>query len=106
MSKAAEGFFVGTDTLVTIKGLKDAEGAWVNDADLVGVMRNRQGQAVAGCDQIPFFHTPNTNGDYEAILPASAPLKDRAEYDLVVTCNRGGRRMTLVIRRTAVYLQG
>ncbi len=104
MSKAADGFYVATDTQVTVTGLKDVDGSWVNDAVLVGTLQTRSGQVVA--DGIPFFYTAASSGNYVGIIPASTPLKERTEYDLYIACTRGGRRMTLVIRRTATYLQG
>ncbi len=76
----------------------------MDDAVLVGTLQTRSGRVVA--DGIPFFYTAASSGNYVGIIPASTPLKERAEYDLYIACTRGGRRMTLVIRRTVVYLQG
>ena len=103
MSKAAVGFYVGTDTQVTLQGLKDALGAYVNDAVVTGVLRTRQGQPVTG-GSVAFNYLLASNGNYVGDLSATALMTVNTEYDLIITATRASRQITLKVTRTAGYL--
>jgi hypothetical protein len=103
MSKAAVGFYVGTDTQVTLQGLKDVLGAYVNDAVVSGVLQNKQGMAIIG-GSVPFNYVAGTNGNYVGDLSASAAIVANTEYDLMITATRTNRTITLKVSRTAGYL--
>lgn len=104
MAKAADGFYVATDTQITINGLKDMTGAFVNGATVTGVLRDKNGRTVEGCGSLIFAHVAESDGNYTGLIPASAPLKESTEYDLVLTCDNAGRRMTITCRRNAAAL--
>lgn len=104
MAKAPDGFYILTDTQITIQGLKDPTGVYITDATVTAALKTRGGQAVAGCESLTFDFVPNSNGDYVGTVPATAAIKEGTEYDLVVTFTRQARRMTVVVRRTAAFL--
>lgn len=103
MSKAAVGFYVGTDTQITLKSLKDILGASVNDAVVSGTLKTKQGQGVTN-GNVSFTYVPSSNGDYVGNLSASCLMVPGTEYDLVIVATRSGRTITLKVTRTAAYL--
>lgn len=104
MAKAPDGFYVATDTQITVQGLKDTSGQYVNDATVTGVLKDRAGKIVTGCDHLVFVNVADSDGDYTGTIPATAPLKEASEYDLVLSCTKSDHRMTITYRRSAAML--
>ena len=104
MAKAPDGFYIGTDTQISIKGLKDVNGQYVNNATVVGVLQDRTGKVVVGCENLSFSYVIDRNGEYVGVIPATSALKESTEYDLVITCTNSNRRMTITYRRSAAVL--
>jgi hypothetical protein len=105
MPKAATGFFILTDTEITMKGLKDTAGEYVNDATVTATLHPRGGGAALDNSAIAFSYISGSNGDYRAVLPSNVPLQACREYDMNVVCLHGGRQLTLLVRRRADYAE-
>jgi hypothetical protein len=96
-------WLVETDTKVTIRGLTDENGAFINDATDTAQLWDKTAP-VTGAENIALTYIPASNGEYTGIVPASLPLKEASSYDLFVTAVRGGKQITVRVKRTAKYL--
>ena len=101
---ASGNWYVKSDTLLLVKGLKDEAGVVVNNAVLTGVLQDKKGAAVDGVGNVIFNYVAASSGDYKATVPAAAAMKEGTDYDLIVTCGINGKVLTLRIRRTAKML--
>jgi hypothetical protein len=100
---AAGNWLVETDTKVTLRGLKDELGAFVNDATVTGDLYDKT-VVVDNGSNIPFTYVDGSDGDYEGVIPANVPIKEGSSYDLFLTAVRSGKMMVVRVRRTAKYL--
>jgi hypothetical protein len=103
MAKVTGNFYIGSDTQVQINGLKDASGAFINDALLVGTLQDKKQNVVA--TDVTFTYLGG-NGNYVGSVPPNVVLKENVDYDLMIQATQGGRQMTLRIRRKAAYVDG
>ena len=107
----ASGFFyVLSDTLVRIRGLKDNTGQIVNGniaggVTLAGRLADSKGVTVPGAEVITFVYVDSSSGDYTAELSHTLDLKDGKEYTLFVTVTIAGKQFTLKIARSAKYVE-
>jgi hypothetical protein len=85
-------WFVGSDQLVTIEGLRDpATNAYVNTATIEVTMTDAEGTAVAG-QTFPLLldYISSSNGNYQGLLEDTRELVDGQLYWLEITANAGG----------------
>jgi hypothetical protein len=90
---------------VTLSGLKDDAGAYVNDATVTAVMKDKDGIVVTNASSVTFTYVAASSGVYEAILPYNIDTLDGREYTLFITAVAGIRRAQLTMKRKAAYIE-
>lgn len=95
---------IGTDCKVTILGVKDDSGAYINDGVVTGSLKDASGNAVANATGIEFLYVADSDGNYEAVIPNSADLLEGREYTLHVTAEKDGIRALAHMTREAQYM--
>jgi hypothetical protein len=97
-------FFVGSDTKVYLENIKDDQGQFVNNATVVGTLKDTNGVAVVGVGPISFAYVSGSDGTYLGVVPAAAQLVERHEYDLFAQISAGGKLAVYRMRRRAIQL--
>lgn len=101
-------FYIGTDTRITLVGLQNEEGVYLDGtATITAKMQDADGNVLVHGDNIPFSHKAGSNGDFIAYLPYNLPMEPKVTYTLVISILAGnGRRMQINVPRQAVYVAG
>jgi hypothetical protein len=98
--------YVGSDTLLTVDGLKDqATGQYVNAASVSATVRDVDLQAVEGGTGLTLEYVANSNGKYQGVIPYTLTLTPGATYYLDITITDQQRRLDR-IRCQAQYASG
>jgi hypothetical protein len=98
-------FLIETTNKVTIHGIKDSAGVYMNDATMQGTLYNKNAVVENGSNLTFSLVSGSVTGDYEGILPHTLALTENTSYDLYLTAARSGVQMTVRVRRTAKYLE-
>jgi hypothetical protein len=98
---AEDTFVVGSDTYVVVRGLKDYQGNFVNNATVTGVLQNGAGVPVTGVGAITFTYVPDSNGDYDAVIPSTAAYENMKIHQLILTVVSGDKTLITKVRRIA-----
>ncbi len=99
----AETFAIGSDNYVLIKGIKDYQNNYMNDAIVTGVLQTAKGQPVAGVGPLVFTYIPDSNGEYEGIIPSTAAFENMKIHQIVLTVVGNGKTLLTKVRRIAKY---
>lgn len=96
---------INSDMTVTLEGLKDSLGAYLNTATVSGQLKD--GATPIG-GSLSFTYVPASNGNYVAELPAAtvASLIEDRQYSMLITATAGGDTITIEVRRLARYRRG
>jgi hypothetical protein len=92
-------FPIDSDATVNITGLRDAQGAYANNATVTG--RLYQGATPLGVP-MTFVYVPGSNGDYVATVPPQH-LRPETFYMLVITATSGGKQLQVRCKARALY---
>jgi hypothetical protein len=106
MAENTGKFYIGTDTRVTIQGIKNELQQFLTGSDTItGVLSSVEDDAiVVGAESIPFTYVTDSDGDFFGYIPAEAELVAKKKYKLVLTVDHNSRQMTIVVTREAVYI--
>lgn len=76
---------VGNTLLIQLRGLTDAAGQYVNDADVTVTITTRGGAPVSGQQwPLPMAHIAGSSGDYQALLTHELGLIELQAYRVVI----------------------
>lgn len=95
---------INTDCKVVLSGLKDDSGAYIDNASVVGTLKDAQGNNVANAQALNFGYK-GPNGVYEVIIPNNADILADREYTFYITATSGARKALLKMTRTAAYIE-
>ena len=92
---------IGEDNNVYWRGLqRESDGEYVNDATVTFTVRNSQGIALTGAEDVTLVNVAGSDGDYIGVLDAGVPLEERTHYLLELTAlvgsSKGFRRIPCV----------
>lgn len=104
MATANQIWPIGTDARVVLSGLKDDAGAYIDDATVVGTMKDANGNVVSGAAEVSFTHTA-PNGVYSAIVPSDAAFLPDRSYTLFILATSGPRKAMLKMTRSAAHIE-
>jgi hypothetical protein len=96
---AQNNWFINSDMTITVKGLRDENGAYLNSATVTGQMSGPAGN-IGGV--INFSYVASSNGDYVGSI-APLALTEGVSYTLTITATSGGETLTVQMRRLAAY---
>lgn len=95
---------VNTDCKVVLSGLKDDQGAYIENASVVGVLKDANGNVVNYASSITFTYS-GPNGMYVAIIPNNADIIAGRDYTFYITATAGARKALLKMTRTAQFIE-
>lgn len=98
-----DAFLIGTNNVITFNTLTDTDGADVLGATFSGVLYDTLGVAVTGATSITFTQIGATSS-YVGELPAAAAMVRGSVYELRAVASKGGKQLTLNIRKPAMYV--
>lgn len=83
--------YVGNDTILEVKGLKnEVTGGFLNAATVTAVLVDNEGDEVAGYSwPATLAYVAGSDGIYRATLPYSMSLSGGARYSAQITANGG-----------------
>lgn len=87
--------FLNNSHLVRIRGLKDEDGVFINNADTVEATlleADRESEVTGVTWPVPLYYVGGSNGDYEGGLPAGLDVEEGARYYLKLTATISGKR--------------
>lgn len=100
----ADKFYITTDNVVHVRGLKDmVTGVYINDATITATLYTDADVAVAGADGISVAYVTGTDGDYAGQIPDTITITDGSEYYVEVTITGNTFVTTVRITRDAGY---
>lgn len=70
-------------------GLEDSAGDYVNNATMTMTLRDSNGDAVAGMENVTVAYVSGSNGRYEGTIPSTIDVMVGSEYTLEVTAYYG-----------------
>lgn len=104
MSTCNEYWFINSDNLVQITGLKNvATDAFLNSATVTAQVKDAAGTNVGGA--ITFVYVAASDGDYNGSIPNATALllTDGDPYTLEITIIDSGLKSFIKVVRTAKY---
>ena len=87
--------FLNNSHLVRIRGLKDEDGVFINNADTVEATlleADKQTEVTGVTWPVPLYYVGETNGDYEGGLPSGLGVEEGARYYLKLAAMVNGKR--------------
>ena len=103
MAEALEVWPINSDAKVLITGISDDQGNYINNATIVGVMKDANGIEIVNADNIAFTLVPDSNGDYVGIVPHNADLLNGRKFTLEITITSGTIQCVILVTRIAKY---
>lgn len=83
--------FLGNDTSVELIGLNRSDtDAYVNDATVTFTLKDSNGTAVTGAENISMSYVSSSNGQYRGTLQDTVTLTNGGTYYLEVTATGAG----------------
>ena len=80
----------GCDVLIEWDAMKNVyDDTFVNDATVTFTVKDSDGTAVAGAENVVMYYVGNSNGKYNGVLQSSVSLIDGATYYVEVTATSG-----------------
>jgi hypothetical protein len=104
MATANQIWPINTDAKVVLSGLKDDAGAYIEDAAVVGTMKDENGNVVANATNLNFEYV-GANGVYSVIIPSNADILPERTYTFFITAVKAARKALLKMTRQAAYIE-
>ena len=105
MATVGQVWPVATDCMITLSGLKDDQGNYINNATVTGNLVDSNNVAVTNGSNIAFTYVASSNGQYQAVLPYNAATQNGQSYTMNILAISGSKRAMLVMQRQAAYIQ-
>ncbi len=87
-----QALFISADNTIELDGLKLSDGSFANDATLTFTLKDTDGDAISGAENIAMAYVASSNGKYQGTLESSVSLVSGTTYYLEITSSRGTLR--------------